>query len=128
MQDSASGAEAVSYFLVFVARSGQASTFNCHLPQMVASASAEETAYPPTRLVGYSKPCEDRLSEALGIPRASSVAVRNGAPNSAALVEFVRNHIPPVEIKWIDEAKDPNYKPLKLNAVETPIGIPKRAR
>lgn len=112
------GAGIVPYTVVFVARSGQSSAFHCHFPQMVAVASESS----PARLVGFSKACEDRLSECLGIPRASSVALRADAPQSQALLDFVRQKVAPVEIPWLREAATAGYQETKINTIEAPIG------
>ncbi|KAL8295118.1 hypothetical protein RB597_008442 [Gaeumannomyces tritici] len=108
----------VPYAVVLVARSGQSSAFHCHFPQMVAVASTSS----PVRLVGFSKACEDRLSECLGIPRASSVALRAGAPQSQALLDFVGQKVAPVEIPWLREAAAAGYQETKINTTEAPVG------
>ncbi|KAK3937264.1 hypothetical protein QBC46DRAFT_393150 [Diplogelasinospora grovesii] len=111
------------YAIVFVARSGQSSAFHCHFPQMVASASKSLPAdSQAVRLVGFSKACEDRLSAALGIPRASSIALREGAPLAKGLVDFVREHVRPVEAKWLEETRAGNYLETKIQAVPTKVG------
>ncbi|OHF02611.1 hypothetical protein CORC01_02007 [Colletotrichum orchidophilum] len=108
------------YALIFVARSGQSSAFNAQLPQMVAVASkaAAPAPAPATRLVGYSKPCAEKLSAAVGIPRVSSIGIRVGAPMSRALVDYVQQHVSPVNIAWLDEAKDAVYRPTQLKVDE----------
>ncbi|KAK6701639.1 hypothetical protein SNK04_011557 [Fusarium graminearum] len=56
------------YCMVFVARGNQASAFNCHFPQMVGTASKQLPADSHIRLVGFSKPCSERLSACLEFP------------------------------------------------------------
>ncbi|KAL8387904.1 hypothetical protein RB595_009586 [Gaeumannomyces hyphopodioides] len=111
-------ADIIPYTIVFVARSGQSSAFHCHFPQMVAVASESS----PVLLVGFSKACEDRLSECLGIPRASSVALRADAPQSQALLGFVRQKVAPVGIPWLREAATAGYQETKINTIEAPVG------
>ncbi|KAK1640522.1 hypothetical protein BDP81DRAFT_312499 [Colletotrichum phormii] len=106
------------YALIFVARSGQSSAFNCQLPQMVAVASNATAPAPATRLVGYSKPCAEKLSAAVGIPRVSSIGIRVGAPMSKALVDYVQKHVSPVSVAWLDEAKDAVYRSTQLKVEE----------
>ncbi|KAF6837893.1 hypothetical protein CPLU01_02779 [Colletotrichum plurivorum] len=106
------------YTVIFVARSGQSSAFNCQLPQMVAVASNSTPPVSATRLVGYSKSCADRLSASLGIPRVSAVGVRVGAPMSKAFTEFVQSHVSPVRIAWLDEAPTVIYRPTQLKIEE----------
>ncbi|KAI1484155.1 hypothetical protein F4774DRAFT_364956 [Daldinia eschscholtzii] len=114
------------YSAIFVARSGPPNTLHRHLPQAVAIASKAHPEQTPVRLVGLSKPCDDRLSEALGIPRVSCIGIREGAPDSKALVEFIVKHVPSVEIQWMEEAKKAEYKATNINAIETFVGTKKQ--
>lgn len=43
----------------------------------------------------------------------------DGAPHAIPLVEYVREHVPIVEVPWLEEAVAANYLPLKVNAVQT---------
>lgn len=122
------GADAEPYSVVFVARSGQSSAFHCHFPQMVAVASSPRSPLPAIRLVGFSKPCEDRLSAVLGIPRVSSIALREGAPQTKVLLDYVRGHVAPVDVAWIREAQSAEYRGTKIDAVPTKIGVAKSKR
>ncbi|KAI8164462.1 hypothetical protein K4K49_002716 [Colletotrichum sp. SAR 10_70] len=124
-ENDATPSSASPYALIFVARSGQSSAFNSQLPQMVAVASKYSQSTPATRLVGYSKPCGDKLSTCLGIPRVSSVGIRVNAPMSKALVEFVNEHVSPVRIAWLEEAQDAKYRQMQLKTEEKII--PKKA-
>lgn len=114
------------YSIIFVARSGQPSAFHSHFPQMVAVASKSVPSRQPIRLVGFSAACEERLSSALGIPRISSIGLREGAPHTKALVEFVREHVPPVDMTWYQETKNGRFMETKINAIEVPIGTKKQ--
>lgn len=111
------------YAVIFVARSGQPSAFHAHFPQMVAVASNTTESI---RLVGFSRACEERLSSCLGIPRVSSIGLREGLPQTKALVEFVRQHVSPVEMLWKEEATSGNFLPTNIKAVEVPIGAKKQ--
>ncbi|KAK0737001.1 hypothetical protein B0T21DRAFT_347414 [Apiosordaria backusii] len=115
------------YSVVFVARSGQSSAFHCHFPQMVALASQSQPPEKAVRLVGISKACEDKLSAALGIPRVSSIAIREDAPQAKGLVDFVREHVKPVEVAWLKEARAGKYLDTKIDAIPTKIGVKKKA-
>ncbi|KAF4442788.1 rnase subunit pop3 [Fusarium acutatum] len=115
------------YSMVFVARGDQASTFNCHFPQMIGAASRNTNSERKTRLVGLSKPCSERLSSCLGVPRVSSVAIRMDAPGAGVLQEFVMKKVEPIEASWLDVSSDAQYLAPKINAIETTVG-PKRAR
>lgn len=108
--------------MVFVARGNQASSFNCHFPQMVGMASRSLSPQSKIRLVGFSKLCSERLSACLGVSRVSSVAVLEDAPGAQALQDFVRKAVKPVEMNWVDEVNK-QYLATKIKAVETSIGL-----
>ncbi|KAL2164469.1 hypothetical protein VTH06DRAFT_3685 [Thermothelomyces fergusii] len=114
------------YSVVFVARAGQSSAFHCHFPQMVALAAQSQPPDRAVRLVGLSKACEDRLSTALGIPRVSSIGLREDAPQAKGLIEYVREHVEPVEIAWLREARAGRFLETKIDAVPTKIGAKKQ--
>jgi len=122
------GGDTEPYSVIFVARSGQSSAFHCHFPQMVAVASNFRSSRPAIRLVGFSKPCEGRLSAALGIPRVSSIALREGAPQTKALLDYVCGHVGPVDVAWIREAQSADYRGTKTDAVPTKVGVAKSKR
>ncbi len=115
------------YTVVFVARAGQSSAFHSHFPQMVALAARSQPADDEAvRLVGLSKACEDRLSAALGIPRASSIALRGDAPQAKGLVDFVRARVAPVDVAWLREAQGgAGFLETRIAAVPTRIGVKK---
>ncbi|KAI1854858.1 hypothetical protein JX265_002497 [Neoarthrinium moseri] len=116
------------YSVIVVARSGQPNILHSHLPQIVAVASETHPSTEPIRLVGISKACQDRLCEALGIPRVSCVGLREGAPNSKALVDFARQRAPPIEVTWLKEAQKAEFRETKIKTVETVIGSKKPSR
>ncbi|KAK3340713.1 hypothetical protein B0H65DRAFT_268053 [Neurospora tetraspora] len=120
-----SGSKKAPYSIIFVARSGQSSAFNCHFPQMVAVASKSQSKEEKIRLVGFSKSCEERLATALGIPRVSSVALRADAPQAKGLVDFVREHVAPIEVAWLQEAGSGKFLETNIEAVPTKIGSKK---
>lgn len=107
------------YSVVFVARSGQPSGISSHLPQMVAAASGLRHSQSPIRLVGFSKPCDQRLTSALGIPRVSCIGVTGDAPNSKALIDFVHKRVPVIDVAWLREAVSGGYKDTRIKTVET---------
>ncbi|CCF45383.1 hypothetical protein CH063_14483 [Colletotrichum higginsianum] len=126
--DNAAANSPSPYSIIFVARSGQPSAFNCQLPQMVAVASKSSPSEPPTRLVGYSRPCAEKLSACLGIPRASAVGIRVGAPMSKALVDYVQQHVSPVRVAWLDEAEKAVYRPTQLKIDEKMVPAKKSGK
>jgi len=116
------------YSVVFVARSGQPTAFTAHLPQMVAVASQACPDTPPIRLVGFSKACEDRLSTSLGIPRASSIALRAGAPQASSLVDFVLANVPRVQLAWLEEAKAGQHRVTSVITGQTNVGAKRQKK
>ncbi|PNY24687.1 Uncharacterized protein TCAP_05374 [Tolypocladium capitatum] len=115
------------YSMVFVARGNQSSSFNCHFPKLICAASKNTQQDEKTRLVGFSKPCSDRLSSSLGIARVSSVAVQRDAPGADALWAFVQKAVPPVDISWLEAVGDVRYRATKIASTETTVGN-KKAR
>lgn len=123
VQNPSDSASPVPYSIVFVARSGPASAFFSHLPQMVAVASKSQHLAEPIRLVGFSRACEERLSACMGVPRVTSVALRAGdTAQSKALVQFVRDRVPAVEVPWLAEAGKGIYHEAKIKTFQALIG------
>lgn len=115
------------YSMIFVTRGDQSSAFNCHFPKMVGAASKDVPLNDRIRLVGFSKPCSERLSKCLGLARVSSVAIGREAPGAGALWEVVKRNIKPVDVRWLEGDPDTSYLTTKINSIETTIG-PKRPR
>lgn len=115
------------YSMVFVARGDQSSTFNCHFPTMVGAASRDLPPDDKIRLVGFSKPCSERLSNCLKVARVSSIAIEREAPGAGALWEVVKRSVKPVDVRWLDGDRVPPYLSTKINAIETTSG-PKRPK
>lgn len=122
---SSGSSKKAPYSIIFVARSGQSSAFNCHFPQMVAVASKYQSDEEKMRLVGFSKSCEERLATALGIPRVSSIALKVDAPQAKSLVDYVREHVAPVQVAWLQEAGSGKFLETNIEAVPTKIGSKK---
>jgi ribonuclease P/MRP protein subunit POP3 len=111
------------YAFVFVARSGQSAAFNGHFPQMVAFASKASPGASPIRLVGYSKACGERLSSSIGLPRVSSIGIRQDAPGAEALIKFVRERVSPIPVAWMEEAVAADFRPCKVLAEEKMVPV-----
>ena len=114
------------YAVVFVARAAQPSILNSHLPQLIAVASQACTEKEPIRLFGISKACEARLSEALGLPRASCIALDDGAPGAAVLLDFVRKHVSPITLDWLAMARTGDFQSTSIKHIATTIGMRKQ--
>ncbi|KAH7041163.1 uncharacterized protein B0I36DRAFT_20097 [Microdochium trichocladiopsis] len=111
---------------VFVARASQPSILNSHLPQLIAVASQALPDEEPIRLFGISKSCEARLSDALGIPRVSCIAMDADAPGAKTILSFVRERVPPVTLEWLAVARSGEYQTTNIKHVATTIGARKQ--
>ncbi|CAM1502885.1 Fc.00g076610.m01.CDS01 [Cosmosporella sp. VM-42] len=110
------------YSMIFVARGNQSATFNCHFPQMVAAASKDLPTERKICLVGISKPCSERLSTCLGLPRVSAVAILKDAADAGALHDFVKKVVSPVDATWLETSRQPPYLTTNIKSIETTIG------
>ncbi|KAL7784280.1 hypothetical protein V8C43DRAFT_293113 [Trichoderma afarasin] len=110
------------YSMIFVARGSQSQAFNQHFPQLVAAASRNLPDKEKIRLIGFSKPCSEKLGSVLGIQRVSSVAISRQAPGADALFAVVQNLVIPVDSPWLNETPSTTYKPTQIGSVETTIG------
>lgn len=124
--DNTNAPTEIHFSAIFAIRSTQPPILNAHLPQLVATASLARPELPPTRLVQLPRGSDDRISEALGLPRVSFVGLLEDAPNSRSLVDLIRDMVRPVEIPWIPEVKKSKYLPVKINIIETTAPISKK--
>lgn len=53
------------------------------------------------------------------MPRVGLVGLMEGAPHSAPLLGYVREHVADLEVPWLTEATAGKYLTLKINAVQT---------
>lgn len=113
------------YSMVFVCRGNQTAPFNSHFPQMVAASSLRTEPAQATRLIGFSKPCSDRLSASLGIARVSSVAVCVDAVGSGPLRDLVEKTVQPVRCNWLHDAQSQLYRQSQIVSVDTHVGAKK---
>ena len=109
---------------VFVPHSDQPAMLNAHIPLLAKLTSSAFATLPPTRLVALPKGAEQRLGSALGIPRVGLIGLYRDAPDSAALIEFVEQKVPEIEVSWVEEVAAGLYLPVKIDETETsaPIG------
>ncbi|KAK4163483.1 hypothetical protein QBC43DRAFT_319711 [Cladorrhinum sp. PSN259] len=128
LQDAAASSSPSPYSVIFVARTGQSPAFNCLYPQMVGVTAQTQPPEEAVRLVGFSRPCAERLSEALGIPRASSIALKECAPQAKGLLEFVRERVPLVRVEWLKEVHAARFLETKIEAIPTKVGNTKKQK
>ena len=104
---------------VFVDRSSQAPILHSHLPLLVSAAS---TPTIPVRLVALPNGSETRLRTALGIPRVGVIGIRNDAPDATPLLNFVKEHVPTVDVPWLKNAEKAEFLPVAIN-VKTALSV-----
>ncbi|KAK0118695.1 hypothetical protein ONS96_011783 [Cadophora gregata f. sp. sojae] len=104
---------------IFVPSSTQPAVLKAHLPQLIFTASLANPSLPPTRLVQLPKGSDARLCDALGLPRVSLIGILEGAPQSKALIDLVREIVPEIDVPWLREVKEEKYLKVKVNAIET---------
>lgn len=86
-----------------------------HLPVLALMASRKTPSAPPTRLVHLHATAETKLAAALALPRAGAIAIFEGESTSAAVIDYVREHLKPVEIPWLAEMGAGKYLELKVD-------------
>lgn len=111
------------YSMIFVCRGNQTAPFNSHFPQMVAASSLRAEPAQVTRLIGFSKPCSDRLSASLGIARVSSVAICVDAVGSEPLRNLVEKTVQPVRCNWLHDSQ--LYRQSRIVSIDTHVGAKK---
>lgn len=122
--DCAKTATPLSLAAVFVPHSDQPVMLYTHIALLAKLTSTAFATLPPTRLVALSKEAEQRLGSALGIPRVGLIGLYRDAPESTALMEFVKQKVPGVQVPWVEEVAAGSYLPVKIDEIETsaPIG------
>ncbi|KAL1796629.1 hypothetical protein ACET3X_005169 [Alternaria dauci] len=95
---------------------------HAHLPTLVHLATLSPPLATPksstavTRLIPVQTSAESRLASSLHIPRVGALAIYEGAPGTATLEQYVREHIASTECKWIDEAMSAEWKGLNVTS------------
>ncbi|KAI9864072.1 MAG: hypothetical protein M1813_003389 [Trichoglossum hirsutum] len=106
---------------VFVSGFSQPALLHAHLPLLTVTASLSHPEKPPIVLVTLPKGAEVRLMSALGLPRVSVVGLSEGAPGSTVLVDFVRENVKPVDVKWLVDERN-GWRGTEIRALKTTIG------
>ncbi|RMZ92003.1 hypothetical protein DV736_g739, partial [Chaetothyriales sp. CBS 134916] len=106
---------------VVACSSAMPSPFLNGLPLLVALASMAGGSDQPIRLVGISSQFETAVSNAVFLPRVGVMALYEDSQSSKALVNYIRNEVPPVKVAWLEQARSSSYLPLKLGGVNVPI-------
>ncbi len=113
---------------IFVPRFDQPSILHSNLPLLIEAASLASPSSPQPSLVTLPKGADERLSAAIAIPRVGLIGLLDGAPNADLIINFIRQHVPKVEVPWLDEAARGLYRPVNIKAVETNVPVEKKAR
>ncbi|QSZ29169.1 hypothetical protein DSL72_003680 [Monilinia vaccinii-corymbosi] len=111
---------------IFIANSNHPPILTSHLPHLVATATNAHPTKPPTILIPLPKGSEMRIATALNLPRVSCIGILNDAPNSTALVDFIRGCVGEIEIPWLDEVKKAEYLETRIRSFQTTIGEVKK--
>jgi len=102
---------------VFVDRSDCSPMLYSHLPRLLATASMASPSEPTIRLVTLPKGSTARLSIALHIPRVSILGLGQDAPNTRPLVQFIREHVPPIETPSLKNIQEGWYLPVAIKSI-----------
>lgn len=89
-----------------------------HLPVLAATASERCAVGTATRLVLLDVDAEKRLVGILGLPRVGAVGLLEGGEGNA-LIEYAREHVQPVDVPWMREAKSAEYLGSNIVVQET---------
>ena len=102
---------------VFVPSMRESSKLYSHLPILVKTASMAFPHLPAIRLVTLPTEAENRLSEALKIPRVGLIGLECDAPGVSALAEVIRADVPDLIVPWLQESKAGSYLPVDIKAM-----------
>lgn len=91
-----------------------------HLPILCSTASLAHQKAPATRLLLLDSAVEKRLTEALGQPSASIVALTepedaSDVPGLRAVLDYVRENVNAVEAGWLKEAINAKWLGTKID-------------
>lgn len=90
-----------------------------HLPSLCYTASLANNSSPKIRLVSLNVSAEKRIAASLGIPRAGVIGIVEDAPGATALLEYVREQVPPIEIPWISRALNGDWMSTQVESNAT---------
>ena len=102
---------------IFVPYMKQSSKLYAHLPILVKTASMAFPHLPAIRLVTLPVDAENRLSEALKIPRVGLIGLECDAPGVSALAEMIRANVPELIVPWLQESKAGAYLRTDIKAI-----------
>lgn len=97
-----------------------------HLPTLVHTSSLIYPSFQPTRLIPLSQLQTLQLKAMLSLARTSHIGILDSAPGAGALIAAIRENVPEMDVRWLDEAKKGEYLETKINAIETYIGASRK--
>jgi ribonuclease P/MRP protein subunit POP3 len=97
-----------------------------HLPTLVHTSSLLYSSLPPTRLIPLSQVQALQLKTILSLARTSHMGILDSAPGAEALIAVIRENVPVVEARWMDEVKKGVYLETRINAIETFVGVSRK--
>lgn len=100
-------------------KDAKASMIRSHLPLLCKTASKARGTLQETRLLSLPKGAEARLATALGIHRVGTIGVMEDGPDSAPLLNYVRQQVSPLYVPWLDQVEAGVYLPTQIKNVET---------
>ncbi|KAI9826368.1 MAG: hypothetical protein M1832_000285 [Thelocarpon impressellum] len=105
---------------IFFLRTPTSNLLHGHLPLLATTASLSLPPHLQTLLVPlHPKPAEARLCAALNLPRVSVLGILASAPFATALLAYVREHVPPTRVPWLEQAREGRYRPVEIKVVRT---------
>ena len=108
---------------VFVDRFGQPPILHSHLPLLLAAASVSTLPEQSVGLVALPTGSEARLAATLRIPRVGLLGVEKDAPGAKPLLDFVKEHVPALDIPWLRDAQNGTFLPVEINAKTTTVPL-----
>ncbi|KAF2836854.1 hypothetical protein M501DRAFT_996536 [Patellaria atrata CBS 101060] len=103
---------------IFVTKSKKDDLMYSHLPLLARTSSCLYPNSPPTVIVPLNLTVEPKLAQALSLPRVHVVGIMSSCPGASLLIDYVRDHIGPIEVPWVKEAVNAKYLGLKLQMME----------
>lgn len=92
----------------------------CHLPALCHTASLAHTERPPTRLVLLDAAAEKLVADAVGLPRLSVLGVvdakEEGPAEMASLMQYLRDHVQPVDVPWLKDAREGKWMGTRIES------------
>lgn len=86
-----------------------------HLPALCMLASKAGPNSSPIRLVHFKVKTEDKLVQALALPRVGVVGVFEDGAN-ASVIEYVRDRLPAIRAPLLDDANSGQYLAVKIGS------------